>query len=42
MRAVGGDEIDQRFGVLEELAELAPAGIGLQHRVGGGAGIERV
>ena len=40
MRAVGRHEVDQRAGVLEELAELVPAGVGLHRRVLGAAGIE--
>ena len=40
MRAVGRHEVDQRARVLEELAELVPAGVGLHRRVLGAAGIE--
>ena len=30
MPAVGGDEVDQRLGVLDALAEVAPALVGLE------------
>ena len=39
MGAVGGDEVGERFGVLDVQAEVAPAGVGLQRRVAG-IGIE--
>ena len=35
MGAVGGDEVGERFGVLDVQAEVAPAGVGLQRRVAG-------
>ena len=35
MRTVGGDEVDQRAGMLEELAELSPVFVGLERRVAG-------
>ncbi|MNQ38892.1 hypothetical protein D3C85_524870 [compost metagenome] len=39
VRAVGGDEVDQRFRVLQVLHQIGPAGVGLQLAVAG-AGIE--
>ncbi len=36
VRAVGGDEVDQRFGVLQVVREVDPAGVGGQAIVAGG------